>query len=258
MVSGSAWNGSFSFAATAAVALSETSLPLVVIATIATVIASQAVISGAFSVTHQAVQLGFLPRLRIEHTSARAAGQIYVPVVNWGLLVMVVLLVLGFHQSSNLASAYGIAVSGTMVITTVMLAVLIPFTIIVIAAMPWVLYLVAPGFGDTPDRYQMALEMSRITFPYILLMSLTALMGGVMNSFDRFGPFAAAPMLFNACLMLSLAAFHYGQLGHTAGHAMAWGVLAAGVLQCGWLAWSCRHLGMILRLRRPALHRASR
>jgi len=100
-------------------------LPLVFIATAATIIASQAVISGAFSVTHQAVQLGFLPRLRTEHTSARAAGQIYIPVVNWGLLVMVVLLVLGFRQSTSLASAYGIAVSGTMIITTMMLAVLI-------------------------------------------------------------------------------------------------------------------------------------
>jgi KUP system potassium uptake protein len=100
-------------------------LPLVFIATGATIIASQAVISGAFSVTHQAVQLGFLPRLRTEHTSASAAGQIYIPAVNWGLLVMVVLLVLGFRQSTNLASAYGIAVSGTMIITTIMLAVLI-------------------------------------------------------------------------------------------------------------------------------------
>jgi KUP system potassium uptake protein len=100
-------------------------LPLVLIATAATIIASQAVISGAFSVTHQAVQLGFLPRLRTEHTSAKAAGQIYIPAVNWGLLVMVVLLVLGFRQSTNLASAYGIAVSGTMIITTIMLAVLI-------------------------------------------------------------------------------------------------------------------------------------
>ncbi|MGE3746481.1 MAG: potassium transporter Kup [Sphingomonadaceae bacterium] len=99
-------------------------LPLVFIATAATIIASQAVISGAFSVTHQAVQLGFLPRLRTEHTSARAVGQIYIPVVNWGLLVMVVLLVLGFRESTNLASAYGIAVSGTMIITTMMLAVL--------------------------------------------------------------------------------------------------------------------------------------
>ena len=100
-------------------------LPLVLIATMATVIASQAVISGAFSVTHQAVQLGFLPRLKTEHTSARAAGQIYIPAVNWGLLIMVVLLVLGFRQSTNLASAYGIAVSGTMIITTIMLAVLV-------------------------------------------------------------------------------------------------------------------------------------
>ena len=99
--------------------------PLVFIATAATIIASQAVISGAFSVTHQAVQLGFLPRLRTEHTSAKAAGQIYIPAVNWGLLVMVVLLVLGFRQSTNLASAYGISVSGTMIITTLMLAVLI-------------------------------------------------------------------------------------------------------------------------------------
>ncbi|MBV8685588.1 MAG: potassium transporter Kup [Alphaproteobacteria bacterium] len=100
-------------------------LPLVLIATAATIIASQAVISGAFSVTHQAVQLGFLPRLRTEHTSARASGQIYIPSVNWGLLAMVVLLVLGFRKSTNLASAYGIAVSGTMIITTIMLAVLV-------------------------------------------------------------------------------------------------------------------------------------
>ncbi len=100
-------------------------LPLVLVATAATIIASQAVISGAFSVTHQAVQLGFLPRLRTEHTSARAAGQIYIPAVNWGLLAMVVLLVLGFRQSTSLASAYGISVSGTMIITTMMLGVLI-------------------------------------------------------------------------------------------------------------------------------------
>src|SRR5205085_10728641 len=82
-------------------------------------------ISGAFSVTHQAIQLGFLPRLRTEHTSARAAGQIYIPAVNWALLAMVLLLVLGFRQSTSLASAYGISVSGTMIITTMMLGVLI-------------------------------------------------------------------------------------------------------------------------------------
>jgi KUP system potassium uptake protein len=100
-------------------------LPLVFIATAATIIASQAVISGAFSVTHQAVQLGFLPRLKTEHTSATALGQIYIPVVNWGLLFMVLVLVIGFRESGRLASAYGIAVTGTMLITTMMLAVLL-------------------------------------------------------------------------------------------------------------------------------------
>jgi KUP system potassium uptake protein len=100
-------------------------LPLVMLATAATIIASQAVISGAFSVTHQAVQLGFLPRLRTEHTSEKALGQIYIPAVNWGLLVMVILLVLGFRESGRLASAYGIAVTGTMLITTIMLGFLV-------------------------------------------------------------------------------------------------------------------------------------
>jgi KUP system potassium uptake protein len=100
-------------------------LPLVLLATAATIIASQAVISGAFSVTHQAVQLGFLPRLRTLHTSEKAAGQIYIPAVNWALLAMVLVLVVGFRQSSRLASAYGIAVTGTMLITTLMLAVLL-------------------------------------------------------------------------------------------------------------------------------------
>jgi KUP system potassium uptake protein len=100
-------------------------LPLVGLATLATIIASQAVISGAFSVTRQAVQLGFLPRLSILHTSAKAAGQIYIPIVNWTLLILVILLVLGFGESTKLASAYGIAVTGTMFITTCMLAVVL-------------------------------------------------------------------------------------------------------------------------------------
>ncbi len=99
-------------------------LPLVGLATMATIIASQAVISGAFSVTQQAVQLGLLPRLRILHTSETAAGQIYIPSVNWALLALVALLVLTFRESTSLASAYGIAVTGTMFITTCMLGVL--------------------------------------------------------------------------------------------------------------------------------------
>jgi len=98
-------------------------LPLVGIATLATIIASQAVISGAFSVTRQAIQLGFLPRLSIHHTSAKAEGQVYIPIVNWTLLIAVVLLVLGFKESTGLAAAYGIAVTGTMFITSCMMAV---------------------------------------------------------------------------------------------------------------------------------------
>jgi len=100
-------------------------LPLVILSTMATVIASQAVITGAFSVVQQGVQLGLMPRLRIEHTSASEAGQIYIPVVNWALMTMVLLLIFGFKESSNLAAAYGIAVTGTMFISTLMIGVLI-------------------------------------------------------------------------------------------------------------------------------------
>jgi KUP system potassium uptake protein len=100
-------------------------LPLVILATMATVIASQAVITGAYSVVQQAVQLGLMPRIRIEHTSASEAGQIYIPSANWALLVMVLLLIFGFGESSNLAAAYGIAVTGTMFISTCMVGVLI-------------------------------------------------------------------------------------------------------------------------------------
>jgi KUP system potassium uptake protein len=100
-------------------------LPLVILATMATIIASQAVISGAFSVTQQAIQLGFIPRLRILHTSETAAGQIYIPLINWALLTMVILLVLMFQSSSNLAAAYGIAVTGAMAIDTVLIGVVL-------------------------------------------------------------------------------------------------------------------------------------
>jgi KUP system potassium uptake protein len=95
-------------------------VPLVVLATIATVIASQALISGAFSLTRQAIQLGYLPRLRIEHKSSATEGQIYMPEVNRLLMVACIVLVVGFGSSSRMAAAYGIAVTGTMAITTVL------------------------------------------------------------------------------------------------------------------------------------------
>jgi len=95
-------------------------VPMIFLACAATIIASQAVISGAFSVTRQAVQLGYLPRLRILHTSREAAGQIYVPFVNWSLLASVLILVFAFERSGKLASAYGIAVTGTITTTLVL------------------------------------------------------------------------------------------------------------------------------------------
>lgn len=94
--------------------------PMLVLSTFATVIASQAVISGAFSITKQAIQLGYCPRMNVTHTSDSQIGQIYVPTVNWMLMFSVFVLVLGFESSSNLASAYGIAVTGTMMIDTIL------------------------------------------------------------------------------------------------------------------------------------------
>ncbi len=99
--------------------------PLVALSTLATVIASQAVISGAFSVTRQAMQLGFVPRVEVQHTSEKEQGQIYLPGVNWGLMVAVMVLVLGFQSSNNLAAAYGIAVTGDMIITSILATIIV-------------------------------------------------------------------------------------------------------------------------------------
>jgi KUP system potassium uptake protein len=100
-------------------------IPIVFLVILATIIASQAVISGAFSLTQAAIQLGFMPRMSIQHTSESAAGQIYIPAVNWALMIMVLALVIFFKSSSNLAAAYGIAVTGAMFIDTILLAVVL-------------------------------------------------------------------------------------------------------------------------------------
>jgi KUP system potassium uptake protein len=117
-------------------------LPLVGLATMATVIASQALITGAFSVTKQVIQLGYLPRLQIQHTSIRDTGQIYLPFVNWGLFVAIVLAVAMFRSSSNLAAAYGIAVTLDMLITTVLTFFVIRYG----WGYPWALCVGATGF----------------------------------------------------------------------------------------------------------------
>ncbi|ACT15256.1 low affinity potassium transporter Kup [Pectobacterium aroidearum] len=95
-------------------------IPLMILATLATIIASQAVISGVFSLTRQAVRLGYLPPMRIVHTSDMESGQIYIPAINWMLYIAVVIVIVSFEHSSNLAAAYGIAVTGTMVITSIL------------------------------------------------------------------------------------------------------------------------------------------
>jgi KUP system potassium uptake protein len=100
-------------------------IPIIFLTIFAAIIASQAVISGAFSLTQQAIQLGFMPRLRILHTSEKAPGQIYIPAINWALAVMVLILVLFFQSSSNLAAAYGIAVTGAMFIDTCLISVVL-------------------------------------------------------------------------------------------------------------------------------------
>jgi KUP system potassium uptake protein len=116
-------------------------VPLVLLTTVATIIASQAVISGAFSLTRQAVQLGYIPRVDIEHTSEREMGQIYVPSVNWALMLACIALVVGFGSSSRLAAAYGVAVTTTMVVTTLL------FQVVARERWKWPLWWVVPLCG---------------------------------------------------------------------------------------------------------------
>jgi KUP system potassium uptake protein len=151
-------------------------LPLVFLATAATVIASQALITAAFSVTKQAVQLGILPRMRIQHTSVRDTGQIYVPLVNWGLYVFIVLAVALFKSSSNLASAYGIAVTLDMTITTVMTFFVIRYG----WKYPLPLCLAATGFFFVIDVAFFASNMLKLFaggwFPIVIGIGMFTLM----------------------------------------------------------------------------------
>lgn len=111
----------------------------------------------------------------------------------------------------------------------VMTTILAPFTILAIMAMPWIIHLLAPGFETGSERYALAVEMTRVTFPYLLLISLSALMGGVLNAHDKFVPFAAAPIVFNLALIAAL--YFLEPMMQTGGHALSWGLFGAGVLQ---------------------------
>ncbi|MCB1538978.1 MAG: murein biosynthesis integral membrane protein MurJ [Rhodospirillales bacterium] len=133
----------------------------------------------------------------------------------------------------------------------VMVAILLPFTLICIVAMPLIMWLLAPGFGEGTTRYDLAVMFSRITFPYLLFMSLTALVGGVLNAYDRFAPFAAAPIFFNLTLIAALMVSPW--TFPSAGHALSWGVLIAGVIQLAWVWSRARRMGLVLVPKKPVL-----
>ena len=136
-----------------------------------------------------------------------------------------------------------------------MLCVLSIFTLLALLLMPWIIQLIAPGFSSDPVRQTLAITLSRITFPYLLLMSLTALLGGVLNAVDRFAPFAFAPVLFNCVLIVSLLISGHFE---TVGHALSWGVLGAGVLQFAFL-WGARKKAAIkITFSKPKLDEKTR
>ena len=132
----------------------------------------------------------------------------------------------------------------------VMLTVLVPLTILAEIFMPQAMTILAPGFIPGTYRYELAVTLSRITFPYLVLISVSALQGGVLNALDRYWPFASAPILFNLCL---IAGFSFGHYLPTEGHSLAWGQAAAGVVQLLWMAYACYKAGIPLKLRLPRM-----
>ena len=138
---------------------------------------------------------------------------------------------------------------------TAVLSVMVVFLLVFVTglqiAMPWLMYVFAPGFVDDPEKFSLAIELTRITFPYLLFISLVSLLGGVLNSLGRFAAAAATPVILNIVLIgaMLLATPHLP----SAGHSLAWGVAVAGVAQFLWLVYACRQAGISLRLPRPKL-----
>ena len=131
----------------------------------------------------------------------------------------------------------------------VMIALLAPFTLIAIAAMPLIIKLLAPGFEIGSERYDLAVEMTRITFPYLLMISLTALIGGVLNAHEKFVPFAAAPIIFNLTLIGALV--YLKPYVTTGGHALSWGLFVAGILQFAGVIFALKYYGIGMKLQMP-------
>ncbi len=134
---------------------------------------------------------------------------------------------------------------------SVMLSILSVFTLAIVLVMPWVMFAIAPGFEQGTERYEIAVELSRITFPYLLLMSLSALAGGMLNAHEKFGPFASTSIFFNLC---QIAAMLFGdRLFGSPGHALAWSVTVSGVIQLGRLLWYLRKYKITLPMVRPRM-----
>lgn len=133
----------------------------------------------------------------------------------------------------------------------IMTAILLPFTLVCMVAMPLIMWAIAPGFGEGTVRYDLAVMFSRITFPYLLLMSVTALLGGVLNAHDRFAPFAAAPILFNLTMVACLFATEL--FFPNAGYALSWGVTIAGVVQLVFVWFCARRAGIVILPTKPVI-----
>jgi putative peptidoglycan lipid II flippase len=136
-------------------------------------------------------------------------------------------------------------------VLSVLLVTLALFTVAALAAMPWLITVIAPGFVGSPERYDLAVELTRITFPYLLCMALVALLGGMLNAHFRFAAAAVSPVLLNITLITALLLPRTWSA--TPGHALAWAILVAGIGQFLWLAWSAGRHGMLPRLPRPRL-----
>ena len=141
-------------------------------------------------------------------------------------------------------------------VLAVLLSALLAFTVLAQIAMPWLMYAIAPGFAETPAKFDLAVQFTRITFPYLLFMSLTALQGGVLNSLHRFAAAAAAPILLNVVMILALVVV-VPLTGQT-GHVLAWAVSVAGLGQFLLMVAACRRAGIALRLPMPRLNPAVR
>mgnify|MGYP003387908272 CR=1 FL=1 len=145
------------------------------------------------------------------------------------------------------------AAESASVLTTMLLA----FTLAALLTMPWLMYVIAPGFVDQPDKFTLTIELTQITFPYLLFMALIALMGGMLNSLHRFAAAAAAPIVLNIVLIGTLLGARHGvfpeSLIPSSAHALAWGVFVAGVGQFFWIAYACHRADILFYMPRPRL-----